>query len=255
MPGADDLQKMYSRVSYHAEFYDEVRDNAFVPALRHAGPFLPEGGRMLDFGCGNGAFLIAATRAGFACEGIELETTAQREAQRVSGCLVSSLDDIVASGRLFDVIHLADVLEHLPQPAAMMRKLEGLLDQGGKFFLEGPLEDNPTPVLLAAKLFARAKRLRGREMTGSFVPFHLFRITADNQRRFLEKTLNYRTEFFSVYETGWPYLSGDGQPVNLRSPGSVLRNLIGYAALALSKVTARTPLASGNRFISVVAPR
>lgn len=43
----------------------------------------------------------------------------------------------------FDAIHLGDVLEHLPHPASLLRELEPL---GGVFFIEGPLENNPSLV-------------------------------------------------------------------------------------------------------------
>lgn len=248
LPGAEDFAKMYSRASYHDEYYVEVCDEAHDTTLAQAAPMLARDAPMLDFGCGNGSFIRAARSAGFDCEGVELEASARDYASRNSGAPVHALEDLLASGRRFATIHLGDVLEHLPDPTTTMRTLERLLAPGGRFFIEGPLEDNASPVFYASRLFGFAKKKLKGQAAGDFPPYHLFRVTARNQRRYFER-LGYRIMRFDVFETGWPY-AGDGS----RTTGNAVRTAIAAQARAAAGVGNRIGLRLGNRFSAVLAP-
>jgi 2-polyprenyl-3-methyl-5-hydroxy-6-metoxy-1,4-benzoquinol methylase len=256
VPQASDFATLYARSSYHAQFYEDVCDEAHGTSLGGVAHLLPAGGDMLDFGCGNGAFLIAALQAGYRPTGVELDPEARAEAARNSGCEVLSLEEVRASGRRFDIIHLGDVLEHLPAPAATMRELADLLKPGGLFFLEGPLEDNSSLVFAASRAVGWAKRLvRGvGAPAASFPPFHLVRVSARAQRDFFEKVLGYQIRSFSVFETGWPYATEAGRLAHPGSAGHFVRLLIGRLSVALGHGLNAAGMAYGNRFIAMVSP-
>jgi len=255
LPSEDEFRLMYDQSSYHDCYYqcegEEPTDTA-LPAIRDR---LPSVGRLLDFGCGNGAFLRAARSAGFDCEGVELDEKARAQASANSGCPVRSLAEVMGSGSTFGVIHLGDVLEHLPSPEAVMRELEPLLAKGGIFFIEGPLEDNPSLVLFASRAFGAFKKLAGRSLYGVLPPFHLFRTTARAQRAFFERRLGYQIALFRVHETGWPYRNPGDSLLRPGSAGAFIRQAIGLAAIAAGAALSRTPLRIGNRFVALVEPR
>jgi SAM-dependent methyltransferase len=229
----------------------DERVETSLPAFRH---HLKAGGRLLDFGCGNGSFLIAARKAGFTCEGVELEEKARERAAANSGCDVLPLEVLLQAGRKYDVIHLGDVLEHLSAPAATMRALEPLLSEEGMFFIEGPLEENRSLVFYAAKAVGLTKKLLGRPLHSDLPPFHLFRATARAQRDFFERRLGYRVREYSVFESGWPYYVAGDRLLRPGSAGRLVRMLIGRAGVGAARILGATPLMIGNRFVAIAAP-
>ena len=255
LPTEADFALMYGQAAYHECYYQDVTEEVAPTALADALPLLRSGGRLLDFGCGNGAFLIAARSAGFESEGVELDPEAREQAAANSSCPVRSIDEVRGDGRRFDVIHLGDVLEHLPAPAQAMRDLEDLLAPGGVFFIEGPLEDNPSLVLLAARTFGAIKKMRGKPLRGHLPPFHLFRATARAQRAFFEEKLGYAVKAFAVQESGWPYRNPGDRLLSPGSAGGFVRQAIGLAAIGAGKALSGAPLRVGNRFWAVAAPK
>lgn len=237
---------MYSRASYHDEHYAELvtggRYGRSAAVLRaHVGP----GARLLDFGCGNGSFLVAARDAGFNVEGIEFSPSAIEGARERTGLPVSDLETVRARGGRFDVVHLGDVLEHLPHPRETLTDLAGLLTPGGAFFIEGPLQSNPSVVFFVAALTKKVKRLLGRDRPGVTPPTHLILVAQRAQRQFFTRAMGYREVFFHVSENGWPYRVE--RPTRL-SPGGLVRRAIGLAAVIASRVVPGRPRPLGNRF-------
>jgi SAM-dependent methyltransferase len=95
-------------------------------------------GRLLDFGCGSGAFARWMAHAGYDVVGLEPFSLGRAvEDHRlllVRGPLESASTQL---GR-FDVITLWHVLEHLPHPSEVLRKLGDLLSPRGVIIVSVP---------------------------------------------------------------------------------------------------------------------
>lgn len=241
-----DFQKMYSKVNYHNEHYSECSVKNYRKSTSLLRSQVENVTTLLDFGCGNGAFLAAAKEDGFTATGVEFDSETILFASENSGCPVFTLNEIMERGEKFEVIHLGDVLEHLPDPASLFKELESLLVDNGVFFVEGPLENNPSPVLFSARLFGWAKKNIKAGAGGTHAPTHLLRVSESAQRNFFMRRLGYREHYFSVSETGWPYLLPDGST-------GLLKNMIGRFAVLLSGVRLG-PIVFGNRFYAICKP-
>ena len=99
-----------------------------------------ETGRMLDLGCGGGAFLQRMRAAGWSVVGTEPDdNAAARLAPDGDFPIYGSLAELVQAGEAaFDVIVLSHVIEHLPDPIHTLTTLRGLLAVGGRLVLTTP---------------------------------------------------------------------------------------------------------------------
>jgi SAM-dependent methyltransferase len=254
LPSDAEFGRMYAQSAYHDTYYEEVVEESPTSLLPRMRSLLEPGARLLDFGCGNGTFMRAASRQGFRCEGVELEKTARERAASNSGCPVHALDEVKAAERRYEIIYMGDVLEHLPAPAAMLKALEPLLAPGGVFFIEGPIEDNASFVYYAARLFGGVKKLLGKPLLADYPPFHLIRTNAANQRAFFEKRMGYEVRAFLTVETGFPYFVDGDRLLRPRSAGDFVKTLIGRASVAAASAARPFGAKLGNRFAAIVRP-
>ncbi|HUR85625.1 MAG TPA: class I SAM-dependent methyltransferase [Solirubrobacteraceae bacterium] len=102
----------------------------------------PRGLRVLDVGCGAGSLAAGLKTAGAAhVAGIELDSSAAARARERLDVVVegSVLDaDLPFREGEFDVLVFADVLEHLPDPDAALRRCLPLLAPGGRVVVSVP---------------------------------------------------------------------------------------------------------------------
>jgi 2-polyprenyl-3-methyl-5-hydroxy-6-metoxy-1,4-benzoquinol methylase len=92
------------------------------------------GGRLLDVGCGHGLLVDEARRRGWDARGLEVSSSAAGYARDVLGLdvreePVEALDP--TRDGAFDAIVLADVIEHLDDPVAVVRSCAALLAADG----------------------------------------------------------------------------------------------------------------------------
>jgi len=105
--------------------------------------FIKEG-RLLDVGCGNGAFLKVANAAGFETWGIEINYAAAKRAEEATGSKVPTgdVEEIGLPTAYFDVITLLQVLEHLDNPLLVLKRVHSLLKENGLLVVAVPNIDS-----------------------------------------------------------------------------------------------------------------
>ncbi len=102
---------------------------------------VPPPARLLDVGCGNGAFLSLARNAGYVGVGIDISDAAGELCRRQGldtriGDLRST--SVIGSDERFALITFWDVVEHLPDPASFLTRAYDLLVPGGIVIVKTP---------------------------------------------------------------------------------------------------------------------
>jgi SAM-dependent methyltransferase len=99
---------------------------------------VPEG-RLLDVGCGSGAFLTQMAALGWRAEGVDPDPAAVAAARRTGvEARLGTLADLELNEEAFDAITLSHVIEHLHDPAEDLRRLHRLLRPGGQLWIGTP---------------------------------------------------------------------------------------------------------------------
>jgi SAM-dependent methyltransferase len=116
-----------------------ARVRTFARTLTHIERLAGGRGRLLDIGTAAGAFLKAATDAGWDATGIEPNGwLAEWGREQYGVCIhVGSIDDVLLAGS-FDVVTLWDVIEHTPDPMHVLVRVNGLLRPGGLLVVNYP---------------------------------------------------------------------------------------------------------------------
>ncbi len=251
VPLPQELEVIYAWENYHSRHYAEVDETRYQRSLSILAHHRPTRARLLDFGCGSGGYLMAARNAGYVCQGVEYEAKTIEKAAEQSGVPVSSLQALERDSQQFDIIHMLDVLPHLPDPVAMMRRLERLLAPEGIFFIEGPLRNNASLIYYTARAGKALRRRLGLDAPAAGAPTILVRLNRRAQREFFTRRLAYREIYFEVYETGWPYyIPGRA----LDSFGTRVKQIIGSMAIALSMIQKGPYRRFGNQFYGLFEP-
>lgn len=107
------------------------RENRHLPRLQ------AKGEKVLDIGCGDGAFLKRAAQIGWEAWGVEPDAKA---AASLSGfkVLQGSLPNIPLPDASFDYITLSHVIEHLHDPVVALKEIHRLLKPGGQVWIATP---------------------------------------------------------------------------------------------------------------------
>jgi SAM-dependent methyltransferase len=154
------------------ELYRDMRDDAYLEEeqgrRRTARRLLDliaksvSRGRLLDVGCGHGLLLDEARKRGYDVKGLDLSRAAAAHAREAYGLEVAetTLHDPTLDGERYDVIVLADVIEHLDDPLRALDRCAELLAPGGALLLV-----TPDPA-------SRTARLVGSRWWG-YLPAHL----------------------------------------------------------------------------------
>jgi SAM-dependent methyltransferase len=110
-------------------------------------------GKVLDIGCSFGFFLDAARRRGWECHGLEIAECAASYARSRFGLPVVNvpLEEADFAPESFDVVTLWNVIEHLPDPAAVVRDIYKILKPGGVVVLTTGDVESPLARLQGAK--------------------------------------------------------------------------------------------------------
>lgn len=171
-------------------------------------------GRMVDVGCAVGFYLDEAHKRGWQVEGLDVSNFAVEYAREHFGldARQGSFTGQEFAPESFDLVTMWDVIEHVPDPKAYVRKAAAVLRPGGIFALATPDIDS-----LPA-------RLTGKRWVG-------FKLSEEHVYYFSRRTLSLMLE-----EAGFEIVEARhvGKYVTLR----LFLDRLGMYAPALSKVMA-----------------
>lgn len=95
--------------------------------------------RVLDFGCGSGAFLAQAALFGAEAYGVDASPARRELAAHAAVTIVAALAELPAALRgSFDAVSMFEVLEHLDNPRELLTALGEWARPGGLLVLETP---------------------------------------------------------------------------------------------------------------------
>jgi 2-polyprenyl-3-methyl-5-hydroxy-6-metoxy-1,4-benzoquinol methylase len=100
--------------------------------------------RVLDIGCGDGAFLTEMKALGWQCKGLEMDEKAAKRARDERGLDIvnSTIEGARFESGSFDLIVLSHVLEHVPHPRQALRWVREWLTDDGYLFVTLPNVDS-----------------------------------------------------------------------------------------------------------------
>lgn len=160
IPKPEELDKVYREEYYSKEkplLLEQQKEDldwwniAFSERYDTFESFLPEDRRrILDIGSGPGFFLYHGLQRGWQTLGIEPSTQAVVHSRNLGLEIVENFLNHETAPQLgtFDVVHLSEVLEHLPDPITMVRHAYKLLHPEGIICIVVPNDYNPFQLAL-----------------------------------------------------------------------------------------------------------
>ncbi len=144
-PSAAELRRIYTFESgYHAHVLENARESRQLERRAEGQIELiarfRQPGRLLDVGCSFGFFMDRARRRGWATVGVEPNDDTAEIARRRLGLDVRSglVEESDLEAGSFDCVTLWDVIEHVPDPVAVLATVRGLLAAGGLVAITTP---------------------------------------------------------------------------------------------------------------------
>ncbi len=136
-----------------------------------------EGGSILDVGCGNGQHTGWMVNQGWDVYGVDLSPLACKQAQKAGlNTFCGELAGASYPSDYFDVVVVNHVLEHVCDPAGLLRECRRVLKPGGLIIV-----DVPNFGCFDAKLF-------GPNWSAIDAPRHLYHFTKQTLKRIIESS-------------------------------------------------------------------
>ncbi len=123
--------------------YDKDKE-PMIPAFRdyldRIKKFMPNATRLLDVGAATGFFVQFANEHDFNASGIEISKYAAEEGSRKGlDIATGTIHDILPEQeKMYDVVTMLDVIEHVPNPTSDIRAARSLLVPGGLLMINTP---------------------------------------------------------------------------------------------------------------------
>jgi len=191
IPTCDDLEATYRQEYYTREkplYLERHREDQDWWNLAYGDRYdffereLPSGRRrILDVGSGPGFFLLHGRNRGWEAYGLEPSVHAAAHSRSLGLEILEEFltAESVATLGTFDVVHLSEMLEHVPDPATMLRHCAALLEPDGLICIVVPNDYSP---------FQQALRKgRGYQPWWVAPPHHLNYFSFDSLERLLER--------------------------------------------------------------------
>lgn len=155
---------------------ERMKHDTFRDKLDLIEGFSKTGGKILDIGCATGFFLDVAKERGWDVYGVELsEYSSGIAGKRLGGerIVTGSLEQAAYDDRMFDVVAMTDLIEHVKDSRLLVGEVARILKPGGIIAVT-----TPDPASLSC-------RMLGRHWP-HYKPEHLRYFTADSLELLLE---------------------------------------------------------------------
>ena len=137
-PTFEEVRQLYTTAYYNPwhlekeEGVKKIKMDTFEKRLREIQIYV-SGGKILDLGCATGFFLKMAQSRGFEPYGIELSEFSFVQAHKKFGDTIfhGTIEDGPFENDFFDVITMFDLLEHVKDPVATLRRCKEILKPKG----------------------------------------------------------------------------------------------------------------------------
>ena len=131
------------------------------------------GKKVLDFGCGDGGYILRAQKSAREVAGVELETSVREALQREG---IVCYDSVEEYGEV-DVVTMFHVLEHIDAPISLLKDIARHLSAGGQIVVEVPNAEDALLSLYGCEDFADF----------TYWKCHIYLYTEDTLRRLAKK--------------------------------------------------------------------
>jgi SAM-dependent methyltransferase len=160
IPTEEELEKAYQHDYYTQEkplYLERHKEDidwwnlAYAERYELMEQFLPETSKLLlDIGSGPGFFLLHGQERGWNVKGIEPSVQAAEHSRELGVSVVNEFFSEESAAKLekFDVIHMSDVLEHIPDPAKLLEMVHEQLNEEGLVAIVVPNDFNPFQLAL-----------------------------------------------------------------------------------------------------------
>ena len=240
-PTSDEIVSFYSREDRYHSWLEGARgrEALWQRRLEMVKRFKNKGA-LLDIGAGMGEFLHFA-RDDFEVEGTEISEIAVKVAREKYGLNLKKgqLEDIDFGDCRFDVITLFHVLEHVPDPSALLERCHNLLKEKGVIVIAVPNDidsfiKNPFKRLLSTLRIGKFRRfgvfgLPKIELDGSLAEIHISHFTVSSLKNGLVNK-----GFVVVQDTLDPFYAATGIQ-------KTIHDLLYLVSLIIKKITNHNP--------------
>ena len=157
-PTQEELSNMYANKYYqnphgtYSDSYSEIESTQrklrieliYQATISHYRICGKTSSRILDVGCGEGFLLSHFKNAGWKVLGVDFSDEGVKQHNPVlikdviKGDAYCELEVLLKKNKNYDVIHLGNVLEHVRDPLALVRKCSDLLSLGGVLIISVP---------------------------------------------------------------------------------------------------------------------
>jgi len=138
MPSKKDIAKYYGSGYYAQNNISNSIMNKIIMASRLSKIPKRNIGSILDYGCGNGDFLLKMKQNGWNVNGVEFSQEGRKISSKKLGINIMDENEFYKTNKQFDVITLWHVLEHLYEPNKTLEQLSKLLKKNGVLILSVP---------------------------------------------------------------------------------------------------------------------
>jgi len=152
------------------------REHTFAKSLKFIEKFHPQRGRLLDVGTAGGSFLAVTKQAGWDVAGCEPNRWLCEWGNEHYGLKIvpGTIFDMKLPEAAFDVVTLWDVLEHTPDPKAVLKECVRVLKPGGLLVVNYP------------DIHSSIARLMGRRWV-FLLSVHLYYFTSETLKAMLSQ--------------------------------------------------------------------